>query len=191
VSVIVIELRLDSLESGIPALTSRRAGVHMEACVWCLLECGHSNGVHLKVTEQQNGLCYYRLFWPENEVDIEAINRTYNKDDGPEDGAVAIALLLIREKTDYTAVRRSVTRTGIDYWLGYKSVLDNQIFARESSRLEVSGILKQNRSNKLKYRIEKKLEQTKRSDYSSFPAYVVVVEFSQPKAEMILRNVQR
>jgi hypothetical protein len=117
----VIELRLDTLESGIPALTSRRAGVHMEACIWCLLECGHNNGVSLKFIEKQNDPFFYRIGWPESAVDIEAIHRAYNKDDGPEDGAVAIALLLIRERTDYTAVRRSVTRTGIDYWLGYKT----------------------------------------------------------------------
>ncbi|MDM8521221.1 hypothetical protein QUF64_14340 [Anaerolineales bacterium HSG6] len=185
----MIKLQLDTLESGIPALTSKRAGVHMEACVWCLLECGHNNQVTLKVTEQQKKNYLYKISWSEDKIDIEAINRAYNEDDGPEEGAVAIALLLIRERTDYTAVRRSVTGTGIDYWLDYKNIQNNQIFGRGCARLEISGILKQSSTNKPQYRISKKLKQIQQSDSTGFPAYIVVVEFSQPKAEVIYRNV--
>lgn len=185
----MIELRLETLDSGIPALTPKRAGVHMEACVWCLKECGHDNGVKLKAVEEQVGSCFYKVTWPKKLIDIDAIYRAYNKDDGPEDGAIAIALLLIREKTDYTAIRRSVTKTGIDYWLGYKNNQKGQIFGWENARLEVSGILRQSPTNKIKYRVSKKIEQTKQSDYASFPAYVIVIEFSQPLAKMVIRNV--
>jgi len=45
------ELDLNSLDKGVPAITARKAGVHMEACVWCLLECGHKSGVTLTVRE--------------------------------------------------------------------------------------------------------------------------------------------
>jgi hypothetical protein len=134
------ELRLDSLSTGIPALTSRKAGMRMEACVWCLLECGHLNGVHLRVIEKQDSASVYKVLWPDEEVDIAALYRAYNKDDGPESGAEAIALLLIREKTDYTAIERSVVGSGFDYWLGYKTQ-DEQIVTWKSARLEVSGIL--------------------------------------------------
>jgi hypothetical protein len=183
------KLHLDSLDRGIPALTSRQAGVHMEACVWCLLECGHQNGVTLTVLEgEQQSL--YRLLWPEAEVDADSLARAYNKDDGPEHGAEAIALLLVREKTDYTAIQRSVTSTGIDYWLGYKDdVVSGQIFSPRSARLEVSGILRQNETNRLKARMGRKVKQTKRSDNATFPVYIVVVEFSQPVAEVRFRNV--
>jgi hypothetical protein len=184
----VFELRLDTLDAGIPALTPKRAGVHMEACVWCLKECGHENGTELKVIDDQNEPCFYKVTWPKSQIDMEAIIRAYNKDDGPEYGAVAIALLLIREKTDFTAIHRAVSRTGIDYWLGYKKSSKNQIFKWENARLEVSGILKQSSTNKVKYRISKKIKQTKQSDHISFPAYVIVVEFSQPIAEMVKRD---
>jgi hypothetical protein len=189
-SEILPELRLETLESGIPTLTSRRAGAHMEACIWCLLECGHKNGVRLKFSEKDKCPSFYRISWPESAVNIEKIQRAYTKDDGPEDGAVAIALLLIRERTHYTAVKRATARTGIDYWLGYKTTQTNQIFSSKDARLEISGILKESRTNTPQYRIVQKLKQTKQSDYTSSPAYVIVVEFSQPMAEMDFRNAR-
>ena len=132
----------------------------------------------------------YKIYWPEADIDIEAINRAYNKDDGPEQGAEAIAFLLIKERTDYTAIRRSITATGIDYWLGYKIDSQHQLFSRASARLEVSAILRQTATNNPKYRVQTKLEQTKQSDYTSFPAYVVVVEFSQPLSKVTVRHAK-
>lgn len=184
-------LHLDSLTSGIPALTFSRANSHREACIWCLVECNHSNGVGLETTQPNTkDKIEYSISWNEESVDLSAIQRAYNEDDGPEDGAVAIALLIVREFTDYTALKRSVTKTGIDYWLCYKSG-SSQIFGKESARLEVSGILKENAGNTVKRRRKKKIDQTKQSDDTLFPVYVVVVEFSKPKAEMVLRNVKR
>ena len=186
----ISELRLDSLSTGIPALTNKKAGVHMEACVWCLLKCDHSNGVILTVDSAYT--CkQYKICWPEEEIDVNNLFRAYNQDDGPEQGAEAIAFLLIREHTDYTAIHRSVTSTGIDYWLGYKSAAKEQIFSERSARLEVSGILRQTTTNKPKYRVAQKVQQTKQSDSTFFPVYIVIVEFSQPTSKVLLRNVTR
>lgn len=182
-----LSFRLDTLSNGIPALTPKKAGVHMEACVWCLSECQHTNGVQIAV-ESDSSKDLYQIFWPEEEVDIDALYRAYNQDDGPEQGAEAIAFLIIREKTDYTALRRSITRTGIDYWLSYKSDVSDQLFSRESARLEVSGILRQTSTNRPEYRVKQKMNQTMRSDSTSFPAYIVVVEFSQPYSLITYRN---
>ena len=168
-------LDLNSLDKGIPAITSRQAGVHMEACVWCLRECDHINGVLLNVNHIGKKISY-QVVWDENGVNTTDLERAYNKDDAPEHGAEALALLLVREKTDYTAIRRSVTSTGIDYWLGYQQTADDQIFDN-SARLEVSGILRSSLTNKVKYRVKAKRKQTERSDSTSLPAFVVVVEF--------------
>lgn len=182
------ELKLDSLTSGIPALTAKKAGVHMEACIWCLAECKHSNGVELVVNSDISNT-KYRICWPEDAVDIEAIYRAYNQDDGPEQGAEAIAFLIIREQTDFTAIRRAITKTGIDYWLGYQTKGSDQLFAETSARLEISGILRQTDTNKPEYRAKKKIIQSQQSDSTSFPAYVVIVEFSQPSSMIVFRNV--
>ena len=120
----VSELHLHTLGSGIPALASNKAGQRMEACVWCLLECKHSNGVSMIVTENKINQ-QYRILWKDEDIDRDELSRSYNKDDGPEHGAEAIALLLIRERTDYTAIKRAVKTTGIDYWLGYNNTFAN------------------------------------------------------------------
>ncbi|ACF13602.1 hypothetical protein Ctha_1138 [Chloroherpeton thalassium ATCC 35110] len=132
----------------------------------------------------------YKVCWDEHEIDRAALFRAYNADDGPEHGAEAIALLLIREQTNYTAIRRSVTTTGIDYWLGDKEITDNQIFPQTRGRLEISGILKRIPTNKPQYRVAKKIKQTRRSDDTSFPVYVIVVEFSTPVTTMLQRHVR-
>ena len=134
---IISELHLHTLSSGIPALPSNKAAQRMEACVWCLLECQHANGVLMVVTEKETDT-QYRILWREEDIDRDALFRGYNEDDGPEHGAEAIALLLIRERTDYTAVNRSAKTTGIDYWLGYKTTANNQIFSVRDARLEIS-----------------------------------------------------
>jgi len=54
----------------------------------------------------------------------------------------------------------------------------------------VSAILRQTATNNPKYRVQTKLEQTKQSDYTSFPAYVVVVEFSQPLSKVTVRHAK-
>ena len=39
------DLILDSLGTGIPALTKVKAAMLKEACIWCLIKCEHKNGV--------------------------------------------------------------------------------------------------------------------------------------------------
>ena len=114
----------------------------------------------------------YKVYWINKNVDIDAINRAYNKDDAIEYGAEAITLLLICEETDYTAIRRAVTGTGIDYWLGYKHKDKTKMFSDEDARLEISGILKEDISNTVKNRIKKKLKQTKPTD-KTFPVFIL------------------
>ena len=53
--------------------------------------------------------------------------------------------------------------------------------------LEVTGILKEKGSNTIKNRIKEKLKQTTPTD-NTFRVFVSVVEFSQPYAEMVLKN---
>src|SRR5262245_42519432 len=95
----------------------------METCVWCLVASEHANGVSLKVINEPANDSYL-VRWP-TELDIEAIKRSLNQDDAIEEGAEAIALLLAVDRTEFTAVERASTSTGIDYWLGYKDEVNN------------------------------------------------------------------
>ena len=108
----------------------------------------------------------------------DQIDRTWG-DEATESGACAIAMLLILQLTEYTIVRRS-TGTGIDYWLGYREKKD--IF-EDAARLEVSGIAVGNKSD-ITTRVRQKKKQTKPTDEGGWPAYIVVVEFGTPQAQV-------
>jgi hypothetical protein len=94
---------------------------------------------------------------------------------------------LIREITNYTAIKRAAKTTGIDYWLGFKKEDKNSIFSMADARLEISGILRESGSNTLKNRIKIKLHQIQSSNYI-FPVFVSIIEFSYPKAEMVRKD---
>lgn len=51
--------------------------------------------------------------------------------------------------------------------------------------LSVSGIGKETPTNTLKQRVKDKLKQVQSSENQTFPSYVIVVEFGQPKAKII------
>ena len=179
-------LKLDAIQEQVK-LSRGKAKQLMETCIWCLLHCDHSNGVKFRV-ENENNKFYYSVVWPTEIINIETINRSYNKYDAVEDGAEALALLITAECTEYTAVERAITTTGIDYWLGFKNRNPNHPFHR-TSRLEISGILRETATNSVNGRVREKLKQTIRSDTTTFPVYVIIVEFSQPYAFMVLKHV--
>ena len=183
---IINNLVLDSLGTGIPALTKGKASMLKESCVWCLIKCEHKIGVELQSVSCEESACY-RIVWHEEAIDVDRIFVAYNSDDAVEFGAEAIALLLVREQTPFTAIRRAVKTTGIDYWLGYKSDNPDMPFSRADARLEITGILEERGSNTVRNRIKKKLTQTVPTDHT-FPVYISVIEFSQPKAETVIKN---
>lgn len=84
-------------------------------------------------------------------------------------------MMVVEKLTGLQVVKQSQKRTGFDYWLGDKRTYGMQ----ELARLEVSGILKGNKAQ-INRRLKEKVEQTKKSDNLTLPAYVVVVEFSRP-----------
>ncbi len=180
------DLLLESLSSGIPALTENKASMLKESCVWCLTKCEHSNGVIIESLFCDRSDCH-RVIWDEDNINLENIFRAYNSDDAIEFGAEAIALLLIKGHTPYTAIERAVKGDGIDYWLGYKSDNPAILFSKTDARLEITGILRERGSNTIKNRTKIKMKQTEASD-RTFPVYISVIEFSGPKAEMIMKN---
>ncbi|MCP4111395.1 MAG: hypothetical protein GY749_38675 [Desulfobacteraceae bacterium] len=170
-------------------MTKAKANLLKESCVWCLIKCKHENGVKLQSINCEEKTIYYNLSWLDKRIDIDAIFRTYNSHDAIEYGAEAITLLLIREQTSYTAIRRAVTGTGIDYWLGFKSKDEMNFFTEADARLEISGILQERITNTVKSRIKKKLKQTAPTD-NTFPVFISVIEFSHPRAEMVLKDAK-
>jgi hypothetical protein len=117
--------------------------------------------------------------WPT--VD-EQVRRCWNDtQEATEQGASAVALLLIVQLTEYTVVERSKKGTGFDYWLGLQDEEDELPFQNQA-RLEVSGILSGTRSA-IMSRVRQKLNQVSVTD-GTWPAFVVVVEFSSPESQI-------
>ena len=179
------QLDLAALARGMPALTKAMGRVHAESAAVCLSKHRHRQGINLKVDSPlPESPAAFRLHWPKV---TPQMRRTYNDlHDATEQGAVGIAILLIRSLTKFVVIERAMKRTGIDYWLGDASSKRSGLPFQNKARLEVSGIL-QDAEGRFSSRMAAKNTQTMRSDSTGIPAYVVVVEFSTPKAGLSVR----
>ena len=174
-------LDLNELKAGIPAITPVWGSALAEAASVCLETQGHRQGVRLIVT----GLIVkdVALSWP---ATSDQTFRTWaDLQEATQFGATAIAVLLAKKEIGYTVIERAVKGTGIDYWLGYET--DGPPF-QSKARLEVSGILNARESygsveSGIAKRVGEKIKQSQTSA-GSLPAYIIVVEFGRPIAEV-------
>lgn len=168
-------LNLSDLANGLPAISPAFGQYLAEAGAVCLESQGHANGQELSVQGIHSQV--YPLRWPEVTDQME---RCLNDPEvATEHGAVGIAVLLMKCLIGYAVIQRSRKGTGFDYWLGDETDMPFQ----NKARLEVSGIRNGDQKT-VKTRVRQKLMQAKVSDETRLPAYVVVVEFGQPLAEV-------
>jgi len=169
---------LNELCDGMPGITPEIGATLAQAAGVCFRDQQHSLGVEMMV----GGLGQtVQVYWPEPK---EQTLRAWNDEQvTTEHGACGVAVLLIKTFTEYTVIERSRKGTGFDYWLGHQE--DNAVLPFErKARLEVSGIRK-GMEQKVKSRVQTKLKQTNPSDGNGLPAYITVVEFSIPRAEVV------
>ena len=176
----VRKLSLESLATDIPAIPEEAAGFYKHNSMVCLNSQKHKSGVHLTV-HNKDSLELFEVNWS-GEVTTQLMKSYADLVQATEFGACTIALLLIRELTEYTAIEQAIRGSCIDYYLVPKNQDENLIF-NGCARLEVSGILKENQKNTVEARIRDKLDRLKLSN--GFLTYVIVVEFSKPKSVMI------
>ena len=174
-----LQIDLDSLRTGIPALTPGYAAYFKEACMVCLDSQGHSSGVELSV--DWLGHNEHRPIRWVGIVDGQMKAAHYETTRATESGACAISLLLVRELTDYTAVQQSAIGTTVDYYLARQPV-DDALPFNHAARLESSGIREEKGGNTVSARVRDK---TARLRQDSLPALIVIVEFASPKARMV------
>lgn len=156
----------------IPGLSEGTALNMLEAAVVCLSRQNHNSGVSILVSGIQN----YNDILEWDMLYTGTLDRAYaDQEVATELGAVCISILFALSLTPYTIVERSRKKTGFDYWLGDKNATMPFV---HSARLEVSGIF--NNQQAIQPRVIYKLKQTNQSDNLKIPAYVSVVEFSQP-----------
>ena len=167
-------LDLNLLSAGLPAITPAFGAVLAEAGGVCLEDQGHDQGTQLTVQGHTSN--NRALFWPR--VTDQAARCWNDPEVATEHGAVGIAVLLAKQEIGFAVIERSRKGTGFDYWLGD----ENEGLFDNMARLEISGIRRGNKSA-LSTRINQKIKQTDVSD-GCLPAYIVVVEFGSPVAEV-------
>jgi hypothetical protein len=172
---------LDSLQQGNLGISSAYGTFLAEAAFYCLKLKNHDNPVVLHLTGDRP--MKSDLQWNDGEQNLD---RTYaDVQEATEYGAYGVALSVSVKLTDIPYVERSAKGTGIDYWLSHG---DDELgpFQR-AARLEISGILDGD-EGAISARLNKKLAQTKRSDKTSLPAYVAIVEFGLPNMRLVKRS---
>lgn len=152
-------------------LSTVRCADFSEAAAVCLGFHGHKSGKSLTIEGDLQG--QFELVW--TEVTQKMKDSRSDMDYTVESGAYCLAMLVVEKLTNLKVTRQSQKRTGFDYWLGDA----DKVAMQHKARLEVSGILKGSKGQ-INQRLKEKVEQTKKSDKLNLPAYVVVVEFSQP-----------
>ncbi|ESA33435.1 hypothetical protein N836_21295 [Leptolyngbya sp. Heron Island J] len=173
-------LNLADLQKGLPAITPAFGAALAEACAVCLTEQAHKQGIELQVEGDLADT--FQLFWP---TVTDQMKRCWNDEEyATEQAAYGVTLMVIQRLTDFTVVERARRGTGFDYWLGTSAESTETPF-RKSVRLEVSGI-RRGSQRQIRSRVKLKLEQVKPTDDLA-PAYIAVIEFSQPSAWVVKR----
>ena len=178
-----ISIVLEDLQLGYPGLTEDVGGSHRQAAMVCLDSQNHSSGVHCEMKSLKETRSKLRLTWNGHVTD-QMQNTWFDRREASENGAAGLAILVVLAFTDYTVLRRTDVDegSGIDYWLSRKSNADLQgeNFLREDARLEVAGRRSIPSEKALESKVRDKIKQTKKSDKTGKPAYVVFVEFGRP-----------
>ena len=175
---VVKDLYLESLASEIPAVPEEAVGFYKQNCMVCLGNQNHQSGVELKVLHSDSH-DIFAICW-EGDVTDELRRAYADLVRATDNAACAIALLIIREITDMTAIEQAIRGTTVDYYLSHRQQSDELIFNR-AARLEVSGILHENESNTINARISERKNRLK----PGLPTYIIVVEFSNPISKVV------
>ncbi len=151
----------------------------LEGCMVTLYRHKHP----AKVTMQVSGnlKTNFDLTWPVNQVTEQTELCWADQDNATEQAAECIAMLLIPRVTEMRLLR-TYKGPGFDFHLG--KISDNKFNIK--ARLEVSGIFKGGRGDITK-RVNTKIKQVEKSDYTRLPAYISVTEFSKPQSKIVCK----
>jgi hypothetical protein len=171
-------INLEQLRENLDYLVASMSAYMCDCLVVCLSEENHNTGLILTV-DTEDKTYNFRIEWT-TKITPHLIGATRDEERTTEWAAMGIAVLLVRELTDYPYIYTRRKGEGIDFCLSK----NDTIFSYDA-RLEVSGIRKESLKNTLKQRIAVKKRQTERSDVSNTPVFISITEFSKPKSILI------
>jgi hypothetical protein len=168
----------DELREGKLGLSAVYGSFLVEGAACCLHKNGHHSPGSLVLTVEESLMT--SLIW--KKVGAELDSTWADLKEAAEYGAYAVAIVVCLKLTNFPRVGRCAQEgTGIDIWVTDDA--DERGIFQRAARLEVSGILRDDQ-NRTKARLKQKHLQTKRSDETTLPAYVAVVEFGSPEIRM-------
>ena len=175
-------LDIESLRNGIPFISDGWFHLYKEKCMVAFSSQGHENGVPMKITVNGN-IKNANILW-EGEINQQLIDSHADSKKTTDDAACAIALLIIREFTDYTAYKTTdASGERVDYYLKPQSQdQDETLIFNNTAYLEVSGIRRETPNNSVKKRLKEKKDRAKSSIMlkDAEATYICIVEFSKP-----------
>jgi hypothetical protein len=174
-----IETLYDKLKG---ILSDNFMGVMVECCALRLTLQGHASPVDLKPFKEDRNLLIesLKLGWI-TEITPNIVSSYRDENRITDYAAMCIAFIFSTEFIDFDYVEMAEKGDGVDCWLRRKDAVDF------IARLEISGIRKANAMNSIQNRLKIKLKQTNQSDASNVPAYISIIEFSQPEILYLLK----
>lgn len=167
-------INIDEILNGMPGITPVEGADLLENSIVMMHRSGHKSPTHMTLEGKLNDVVV--LHW--NDTFNEQMDRTYaDHQENTERAAVCLSVVLAKHLTGHTVLIRSRKGTGFDYMLG-----DEEDVFLPKARLEISGIERETPNNTMQVRFNKKTEQVKPTDSTGLPAYISVIEFSNPKA---------
>jgi hypothetical protein len=158
-------------------LSDNFIGIMVECCALRLTLQGHTTPVDLKPYEEDKNLFTESLKFNWNTEITPKLAASYRDENRTTDyAAMCVALILTAHLIGFDDVEMAEKGDGVDCWFRRNNSFD---FV---ARLEISGIKKASDTNTIKNRFKMKLAQTNQSDASNVPAFVAIIEFSQPEA---------
>ena len=172
------QLDLESLFFELLVMTDWYAGECYSALLVCLEHNNHKSGTETDLRDLDETLVRLELVWTKPIEDNDRRNWG-GPSNAAERAGEGMAWLIIHGFTDYTVIKRSLKKTGVDFWLGYKEDVEKLVF-QDKARMEAKGRTELQYDSQIQRVVNEALEQTEQSDSTNLPAYIVVTEFSRP-----------
>jgi len=173
------------IQSKVPGLTKAIAANLHEASLVCLQHNEHSSGVSLILEGTLAPGQPLPLVWS-HPLPNNAFLAHADFQESTEDGAAALGILLVTEFTEYELLACAPKGNGFDYFLIKK---DNAInrnrfnFLSSAHHLEVSGILKESKTNTRNQRLKDKRQRFQKLGTVG-KHIIIIVAFDTPAATM-------
>lgn len=173
-----VVLDLDTLTQALPRVRASLIEYIYDAAVFLQNHHRYQTGLCCEIRSLEEMLHNARLVW--TRPYSECMENTFGDTSyAVEFAAEGIACLTIRATTEFTAIRRSQRNDGVDFWLTESDDRDKFPF-QFAARMESKGITEARYPSDIKSKIEEGSNQSKRSDESRLPAYILVTDFGEP-----------